>query len=224
DLDRVRVPELSTREESLKRLGLPSAISGENKFVTIVSNMRLEVKNQAMFLRAARRVREVIPAAVFLLAGEGELQSSLQASAKDLGLKDAALFLGRCQSVADLLSISDVCVLSSKAEGFSNSLLEYMAAGRPVVATDVGGAREVVVDGVTGYLVSSDDDKAMAERIVSLLRDDSVSSAMGAEGRRVVLGEFSLDAQLRKTEELYDRLLKQNTVAMGRLIAERKLG
>ena len=71
----------------------------------------------------------------------------------ELGIEDSTFFLGRCENVAELLSISESCVLSSKAEGFSNSILEYMAAARPVVATDVGGAREVVSEGETGYLV-----------------------------------------------------------------------
>jgi glycosyltransferase involved in cell wall biosynthesis len=107
-----------------------------------------------------------------------------------------------------LLSISEVCVLSSKAEGFSNSILEYMAAARPVVVTDVGGAREVVVEGETGYLVQSGDDSTMATRLIDLLRDQGTARAMGTKGRRVVEEKFSCEAQLARTEELYDRLLK----------------
>ena len=76
---------------------------------------------------------------------------------------NSTFFLEGCEHVSDLLSISDVCVLSSKAEGFSNSILEYMAAARPVVATDVGGAKEAIVEGETGYLVKSGDENGMAE-------------------------------------------------------------
>jgi glycosyltransferase involved in cell wall biosynthesis len=104
-----------------------------------------------------------------------------------------------------------VCVLSSTAEGFSNSILEYMAASRPVVATDVGGAREAVVDGLTGYLVRMDDDKAMADRIIYLLRNSEVATAMGRSGRQVVEEKFSCEAQLEKIETLYDRLLKRTS-------------
>jgi glycosyltransferase involved in cell wall biosynthesis len=115
--------------------------------------------------------------------------------------------LGRCENMAQLLNASDVCVLSSKAEGFSNSILEYMAAGRPVVATDVGGAREVIREGETGYIVPSGDDELMAERIVSLLRDPARARLMGEHGRRVVEDKFSSRTLLQNTEALYEKLL-----------------
>jgi glycosyltransferase involved in cell wall biosynthesis len=108
-----------------------------------------------------------------------------------------------------LLSISELCVLSSRAEGFSNAILEYMAAARPVVATDVGGAREVIREGETGYLVPSGDDVKMAARLIELLRDPAKARRMGDEGRRVVEEDFSCEAQLARTEELYSRLLRQ---------------
>lgn len=204
DLERVTPGELS-REQSLASLGLPGGTG--QRFVTIVANMRHPVKDHSMFLRAAERVRAAIPKAAFVLAGEGELTDGLRDQASQLGLADDVFFIGRCEQVAELLSISEVCVLSSKAEGFSNSLLEYMAAGRPVVATDVGGARETVQEGETGYLVSSGDDKAMAERIIALLSDKKRARRMGEKGRQVVEQNFSCQAQLDRTMNLYERLL-----------------
>ena len=94
----------------------------------------------------------------------------LKALVVRLELEGKVHFLGHCDRVAELLAVSDVCVLSSTAEGFSNAILEYMAAARPVVATDVGGAREAVVEGATGYLVPAGDDERMAARILSLPR------------------------------------------------------
>src|SRR5204863_3404557 len=138
-----------------------------------------------------KRVHEAVPEAAFVLAGEGRLTDSLRALAAELGLERDAFFIGRCRRIAELLAVSDVCVLSSTAEGFSNSILEYMAAARPVVATDVGGAREAIVDSQTGYLVRSDDDAAMSERIVALLRDPSLARAMGKRGRHVIEEKFS---------------------------------
>ena len=102
-----------------------------------------------------------------------------------------------------LLEISDVCVLTSTAEGFSNSILEYMAAGKPVVATEVGGAAEAIVDGETGYLVSSDDDAGMAARLAKLLSDDELSARFGIEGRRIATEKFSHDTQLKAILSLY---------------------
>ena len=206
-LDVRRLETHASRSESLATLGLPPD-QIQRRFISIVANMRHEVKDYPMFLRAARQVKEVVPDAAFLLAGEGELSVSLRALAREFGIDDSTFFLGRCENVAELLSISEICVLSSKAEGFSNSILEYMAAGRPVVVTDVGGAREVVTEGETGHLVPSGADEAMAERLIDLLRNPEKARAMGAEGKRVVGEKFSCEAQLARTEELYDRLLK----------------
>ena len=145
DLQRIAPGEGQRREKVLAGFGLPC--ESPRRFVTIVANIQHSVKDHPMFLRAARRVRDDIPDAAFVIAGQGQLKDSLQAYATDLGLKDDVFFIGRCDRVGDLLGVSDVGVLSSKAEGFSNSILEYMAAALPVVATDVGGAREVIISG-----------------------------------------------------------------------------
>jgi glycosyltransferase involved in cell wall biosynthesis len=215
DLKRLAPKEGLERASLLTLLNLNAETGLEQRLVTIVANMRHDVKDYPMFLRAARRVRDAVPQAAFLLAGEGELMDSLRAMAAELGISNNTFFLGRCEKIAELLSISEVCVLSSKAEGFSNSILEYMAAARPVVATDVGGAREAIVEGETGYLVPAGDDEAMADRIISLLRDADRASAMGQAGRSVAEEKFSCEAQLRRTEELYDRLLTDRRVRVN---------
>jgi len=206
DVSRVTVPAPASRALSFARIGLPAAQESNDCYVTIVANMRHEVKDYPMFLRAAQRVRQVVPNAAFLLAGEGGLMPALRTLARELGIEACTHFLGRCEAVADLLSISDVCVLSSRAEGFSNSILEYMAAGRPVVATNVGGAGEVIVEGSTGYLVPAGAEQQMAERIIDLLSNNQ-RAEMGNAGRQLVAEKFSLAAQLAQTEKLYDRLL-----------------
>jgi glycosyltransferase involved in cell wall biosynthesis len=198
-----------SRSEALAALGLKSDETRPSRFISIVANMRHEVKNYPMFLRAARRVTEAVPEAVFLLAGEGELKDSLQQLANELGIEDSTCFLGRCENIGALLEVSEVCVLSSKAEGFSNSILEYMAAARPVVATNVGGAPELIAESETGYLVASGDDETMAARLVSLLHDPQKAKAMGEAGKRLVEQKFSCEARRASTEELYSRLLQQ---------------
>ncbi|HEX6625134.1 MAG TPA: glycosyltransferase [Pyrinomonadaceae bacterium] len=216
DLRRVELPADFDRRETLAALGLPAEEG--LRFVTILANLRIELKDHPTFLRAASRVRAAVPEARFVLAGEGELASPLRALAAELGVGDSALFIGRCRRVAELLAVSDVCVLSSKAEGFSNSILEYMAAGRPVVATDVGGAREAVVEGETGHLVASGDDEALAARISALLGEPERARAMGARGRAVVEEKFSSAAQLERTLNLYERLLTEAHRGAARLL------
>lgn len=194
------------RGEVLARLGLP--VDKERRFVTIVANMHHEMKDQATFLRAASLVHGEVPEAGFVLAGEGNLTEGLRSLASELGLERDAFFIGRCAQVSDLLAVSDVCVLSSKGvEGFSNSIIEYMAAARPVVATDVGGAAEQVMEGETGFIVKPEDAETMAARITALLKDPSRAREMGRLGLERVQKEFSCEAQLERTEALYERLL-----------------
>jgi L-malate glycosyltransferase len=187
-----------------QRLG----ISPNARVITLVANLRHRVKNVPMFLRVARTVADRIGDAVFVIAGEGELESELRSLAGDFGIADKTYFIGRCDNVPALLNSSYACVLTSTAEGFSNSIIEYMAAGKPVVATNVGGAAEAVVDGKTGYLVASDDDASLAARLIELLSDEQTAVQFGKEGRRTVDERFSRHAQLENTSALYRRLLE----------------
>jgi glycosyltransferase involved in cell wall biosynthesis len=202
---RIRPASGLKRDEALASFGIPG---GDGlRFVTIVANLRHPVKDHPTFLRAAARVRDCAPGARFIIAGEGELTEAMRELAKELGLERETFFIGRVERVAELLAASDVCVLSSKAEGFSNSILEYMAASRPVVVTDVGGAREAAIDKETGFIVPPGDPAAMASRIVELLSEPDLARAMGERGRERVEQVFSCRAQLERTENLYDELL-----------------
>lgn len=191
----------SDRQNILLELGLPNVDSMQ--FVTIVANLRSSVKNHRMFLRAAAKVSGEVSDVSFVIAGEGDLVEEIKAFASELGLTGQTFFLGRCEKVAELLSISNICVLTSESEGFSNSILEYMAAGKPVVATDVGGAAEAIVEGETGFLVASQDHEALAHRLIRLLEDREKAQRMGDEARQVADSKFSLSARKDKTLELY---------------------
>lgn len=204
-LDASRLAPRMSRAEALAHFGLPAG----RRFVTIVANVNHPVKDHPTFLRAARRVRAAVPDAAFVVAGEGRLLEEYRALAAELGIGADVFFTGRCERVGDLLALSDVCVLSSKAEGFSNSILEYMAAARPPVVTDVGGAREAVSEGETGHVVAPGDEAALAERVAGLLRDPEGARLMGERARRVVAQKFSCEAQLARVEELYERLLRR---------------
>ncbi|HEU4597996.1 MAG TPA: glycosyltransferase [Pyrinomonadaceae bacterium] len=208
DTRRVEPPEGFRREAALASLGLPEG----RRFVTIVANVQHEVKDHRTFLRAARRVKGEVSDAAFVVAGEGRLLEPLRDYAAELGIGADVFFTGRCARVAELLAVSDVCVLSSKAEGFSNSILEYMAAARPVVATDVGGAREAVAEGETGHLVPPGDDELLGARVASLLKEPERARLFGERGRRVVAERFSCAAQLANAEALYESLLARRAL------------
>ncbi|HEX5736729.1 MAG TPA: glycosyltransferase [Blastocatellia bacterium] len=208
DMARIKPTADLKRDETLASFGLPCG--DEFQFVTIVANLRHPVKDHPTFFRAAALVRAARPCARFIIAGEGELTDSMRALAKELGLERETFFIGRVERVAELLAVSDVCVLSSKAEGFSNSILEYMAAARPVVVTDVGGAREAAIDQESGFIVPPCDPPAMASRIVELLSQPELARAMGERGRERVEQEFSCRAQLERTENLYKVMLEDS--------------
>ena len=202
-LDLARMtPTSEDRAEICGALGLPSDPSV--RFITLVANLRHRVKNQFLLLRAASTLADRHPEAHFVLAGEGELRAGLENAAARLGISDRVHFTGRCDRVADLLSVSSVGVLTSFHEGFPNVVLEYMAAGLPVVATNVGGVAEVVTDGEEGFLIPSDEDAALASKLGDLLRSDELAERLGRAGMTKVVNLFSTSAQLAKTLELYE--------------------
>lgn len=191
---------------------LEFGLLGDDKlrYVVMVANLRHDVKNVPMLLRMAKRLASTHPDVHFVVAGEGELLGSLKGMAVEMGIADRLHFIGRCTDVPALLAAADVCVLTSTAEGFSNSILEYMAAGKPVVATDVGGAAECVAAGETGYLVAPDDDEAMSARLTGLLDDRELAKRAGAAGRAIVSEKFSARTQLAKTIAVYSKLLERD--------------
>jgi sugar transferase (PEP-CTERM/EpsH1 system associated) len=166
-----------------------------------------EVKDQPTLLRAVRLIAEAHPAVRLHLVGDGEERAALERLTDELGLREYVRFHGFHDDVRPFLVDADLFVLSSVSEGIALTLLEAMAASLPVVATDVGGNREVVVPGETGLLVPPGDPAALAEGITSLLGDPSRAAAMGRAGRARAIQEFSLDRTAAAYEALYLRLL-----------------
>jgi glycosyltransferase involved in cell wall biosynthesis len=201
DLDRLK-PKETDREKICRSLNLP--LAEDTKFITLVANLRHPVKNQEMLLEAGQHLIEKYPYVHLVLAGEGERSEGLKAFAEKLGLGENTHFTGRCQTVPELLSISSVGVLTSTAEGFSNSILEYMAAGKPVVATDVGGAKEAIVEGETGFLVKINDAAGLARRLEELIKDPEKAKDMGERGSQIVEEKFSSRKQRETIVNLYN--------------------
>lgn len=207
-----------SRADRLSALGIAPR---HRQVVTILANLRLTLKDHPTFLRAAALVHAAARDTAFAVAGEGPLLEPLRHLVADLGLSDCVYFTGRCENVADLLSASDVGVLSSTSEGFPNVLLEYMAAGLPVVTTAVGGAAEAVRDGWTGFVVAPRDAHAMAARILHLLNRPEEARIMGGRGRGLAWDQFSCTAQLARIEQIYDQLLARRFVSRGNYPSER---
>jgi glycosyltransferase involved in cell wall biosynthesis len=142
-----------------------------------------------------------------VFAGEGELLGDLRSRAAGLGVEDRVVFAGFRRDIPALLAASDMLVLPSEAESLPMVILEAMASRMPVIATDVGGISEVVLDGRTGILVHPGDAEALAAAMVRLASDPERRRAMGEAGRRRVELEFSSEASVTAVFELYGRLL-----------------
>jgi glycosyltransferase involved in cell wall biosynthesis len=170
---------------------------------TIVGNVaRLaEQKGHRDLVAAASRVLEHRPDARFVVAGEGELRRELETLAAPLG--DRFVFLGERDDVPDLLASFAVFAFPSRFEGLCLAVIEAQAAGVPVVATPVGGIRETVVDGETGWLVPPHDVDALADRIVWTLDHPDESRRVAEAARAAVLGRFSRDRMIEGTLALY---------------------
>jgi sugar transferase (PEP-CTERM/EpsH1 system associated) len=176
---------------------------GAGKRAVHVARLMDLVKDQTTLLRAARLVVDREPGFQLTVVGDGPDRARLEALAGELGLGGHVHFLGMRSDVRELLGAADLFVLSSLTEGISLTLLEAMAAGLPVVATEVGGNREVVVPGETGLLVPAGSPAALAEALLALVRDPERARRMGAAGRRRVEDQFSLARMAADYEQLY---------------------
>jgi glycosyltransferase involved in cell wall biosynthesis len=176
-------------------------LTPETPVAGIVAALRPE-KNHELFLQAAAMVREKLPAARFLIVGDGPQRAKLLSLMRELSLSDSVRFLGTRSDIPEVLSLLDVLVLTSHMEANPVSILEAMAAEKPVVATRVGSVPETVLDGKTGYLVPPGDARSVADRLIELLGDRQRAAAFGRAGREHVIAHWSIERMVEGYQEL----------------------
>jgi glycosyltransferase involved in cell wall biosynthesis len=179
--------------------------SREDLVIGCVANYR-SVKALDLLVAAFEDVVAAKANARLVLVGEGPERSRLERMVESAGLGSRVVLHGREADGGRLQAAFDIAALTSTSEGLPNAMLEAEAAGRPVVATDVGGMREVVLDEVTGLLVSSGDRTALALALVRLADDPSLRERMGGAGRKHVESAFGMDRFVREFSELYREL------------------
>jgi glycosyltransferase involved in cell wall biosynthesis len=168
----------------------------------VVGMMRLtEEKRPLLFADIARAVADANPRVSFALAGAGPLSDEVRALAAPLGARFR--LLGARSDAATVLAAADLVLLTSRAEGTPNVLLESQLLGVPVVATRVGGVGDAVDDGRTGMLCAPDDAAALCESVLRLLGDDALRTRLGAAGPAWIARHFSVDAMVDATDALY---------------------
>lgn len=198
----INLSRLTADQEGVQKVRRRLDVPPDGKVVGMMARL-FPVKNHAMFLQAAALINQVIPDTRFALVGDGPLRSQLEDMNQELGLASKVTLFGEQRDVGTYLSAFDIAVLTSDTEGCSNALLEAMALGKPIVATDVGGNREVVNHGETGLLVPRDDPEALAEAIITLLRDTDIAHAMGQRAKQMIISRFSLESMIHEYQSLW---------------------
>ena len=170
--------------------------------VVAVSRLHRQ-KGLKYLLRAVPLIREEIPAVKVVIAGGGPLESKLASAVRRLRIGESATLLGERKDAREVLAAADVFVLPSLWEGLPYVLVEAAALGKPIVATDIDGVREVVRSGETGVLVPPRDPGGLAAALILLLRDRDLAGKLGERARRDIPSAFALERMVRETEALY---------------------
>jgi glycosyltransferase involved in cell wall biosynthesis len=178
--------------------------SDGQQIVGVVANLR-HVKGLDVFIGSASILAARHENIRFVIAGEGDLRKNLESLILHSGLQDRFELLGRIDDVPRFLHGVDIAVLCSRSEGAPNVIMEYMASGKPIVATAVGGIGEMIVNKVTGLLVPPDEPVLLADAIDYLYRNSDFAAQLASAARRRAIRDFGIDVQARRYEKFYCR-------------------
>ena len=196
--------EFSIRDQNIrKELG----INANTLVVGMISCLKPQ-KSPQDFIQLAFLVNRVFPNVRFLLVGDGPLRKKIEGLISKSNLQAQVILTGWRRDIPRILSAIDVFVLTSLWEGLPVSVLEAMAASKSVVASRTGGIAEIVFEGKTGFLVEPKDTEEMAEKLMILLRDETLRKQMGSKARDSLGLDFSLGDMVRNTQDLYGNLIK----------------
>lgn len=191
------------RDSLCRELGLDPSV----KLVGMVARLAA-VKGHHFFLEAAARIAREDANIHFVLVGDGPMRGQIEDESSRCGIGHRVHILGDRPEARLLALAFDVAVLTSLSEGLSNSVMEAMSAGVPVVATAVGGTLELIVDNETGFLVPPADVESLTNRITFALRNEAVSSVVARRGREFMTSRFSMQQMVKSVEKLYDEIME----------------
>ena len=187
--------------DAKKRLGVP-----KETFIVGTVGRLTRIKGHKYLIEAARKILLTRPDMTFIFLGDGELMNDLKAQAASLGIYDKVKFLGWRDDVAEVMSTFDLFVLPSLNEGMGKVLVEAMAMGKPIIASNVGGVSDLVKNEENGLLVPPEDADAIARSISILHSDPMKRKEMGEKGKAIA-GEYGADSMVRKIDRLYRELV-----------------
>ena len=196
-------PSPSIRRSVRKKLGI------SNAHLILYTGRFMPIKNVSLLIKSMRFVVDQFPKAKLMLVGNGPLEGKLRNEVKQLDLEKSVVFAGHASSRIEMYyAAADVFCMPSLYDNYPNSVLEAMSAGLPIVATKVGGIPLQIKDGKNGFLVESQDEVALAEKILFLLNNPSKARKMGLENRKWVVKHFSWKESAKKLKRVYEGLLK----------------
>jgi len=195
--------EPGDREKTRKTLGY----ANDDIVAAVIASIEPR-KGQDLLIRALPQILQAAPNVRLLLVGKDDTSQPERALAKELGLESHVLFAGFRSDVKDIIAASDIIVAPSYLEGLGVSIMEAMACGKPIVASNVGGIPESVVNGQTGILVKPGDAEALAQAVASLAVNESLRQEMGRRGQLRAKADFSIDSLIHDTLDVYYQLLR----------------
>lgn len=204
-LEKFKIPKTVETENEKKRL----EIDLTSKVIGTVTRLRKE-KGIEYLLESVPIVLGMFPNTVFVIVGDGPLRRELESLSRQLSIDDRVIFAGFCQDVSAILSIFDIAVFPSITEGSPQALLEAMAMGRPIIATNVGGMKEILEDGETALLVPSKEPKALADGIIYLLRNQHGAKKLGIRAKEDA-EKYDINIYVRRLEKYYAQLVSSNS-------------
>jgi glycosyltransferase involved in cell wall biosynthesis len=205
DIERFRSP-VRSKQEIMAEMGW----AGDDPLVVSIGRL-VEEKNYPLLVESITHLMSSIPGVRCVIAGEGKRRSEVESQIERMDAGEHVRLVGTRSDVADLLHAADVFVLASMREGFPVSLIEAMACGKAIVATDVGGIPDAVVGGRNGILVRPGDAHALSEAISTLLVDRGLAGRLGQEALETAVEKFSLKHVVRRTKEIYFELYSRKT-------------
>jgi len=183
----------------------------EQNLVVGTAGRLTPVKGHRYLIEAAKKIVAVKPDINFLFLGDGELQEKLEKMASELNIRENVVFLGWRPDVAEVMSMFDIFVLPSINEGMGRVLVEAMALGKPIVASNIGGIPDLIMQGKNGMLVPVADPLALASGIEFLMTNPKKMGEMGSAGKKIA-ADYGVDSMMQKIEQLYLELLKKKKV------------
>ncbi|MCK4364174.1 MAG: glycosyltransferase family 4 protein, partial [Candidatus Aminicenantes bacterium] len=197
----------SEEKQNLKKeLGIP-----ENSLIVGTAGRLVPVKGPEFLVKASKYIISKYPDTYFMFTGDGPLEQDLKRKALEMGISDNIIFLGWRDDLAKIISIYDIFVLPSLNEGMGRVLVEAMALGKSIVASNVGGIPDLVTHGKNGFLVPPKNPKELAKYIQVLLEDKDKREKMGLAGKEIAYN-FTSERMIEKIANLYKKLLTQKNI------------